>query len=43
MQFGKLPHAEPEFSAYFAHVTANHCNLRLDLDKTRAWVDFQRK
>ena len=43
MQFGKLQRAEPEFTAYFAHVAANQCNLRLDLQKARAWVVFQRK
>ena len=43
MQFGKLQRAEPEFTAYFAHVAANKCNLRLDLQKARAWVVFQRK
>ena len=43
MQFGKLDRAEPEFTAYFAHVAANQCNLRLDLQKARAWVVFQRK
>lgn len=43
MQFGKLPQAEPAFTAYFAHIATNQCNLRLDLDKDRAWVVFQRK
>jgi hypothetical protein len=43
MQVGKLPAAEPEFTAYFAHVAPNECNLRLDMDKARAWVGFQRK
>ena len=43
MKFGKLTHAEPEFTAYFAHVAANQCNLRLDLQKARAWVDFIKK
>jgi Protein of unknown function (DUF2911) len=43
MQVGKLHRAEPEFSAYFAHVAANQCNLRLDLQKARAWVVFQLK
>jgi hypothetical protein len=43
MEFGTLQNAEPSFSAYFAHVAADQCNLRLDLDQARAWVDFQRK
>jgi hypothetical protein len=43
MQFGKLPSAEPAFTAYFAHVATDQCNLRLDLGKDRAWVVFQRK
>ena len=43
MQFGKLVQAEPEFSAYFAHVAPGQCNLRLDAEKARAWIDFERK
>jgi hypothetical protein len=43
MQFGKLPQAEPAFTAYFAHVAPNQCNLRLDLGQARAWVVFERK
>jgi hypothetical protein len=43
MQFGMLLQGEPEFSAYFAHVAPGQCNLRLDAEKARAWVDFQRK
>jgi hypothetical protein len=43
MQFGQLPQAEPEFTAYFAQTGTNQCNLRLDLDKDRAWVVFERK
>jgi hypothetical protein len=43
MQFGKLLQAEPEFSAYFAHVAPGQCNLRLDAEKARAWIDFERK
>lgn len=41
MQFGELPQAEPEFTAYFAHVAADQCNLRLDLEKARSWVVFK--
>ncbi len=43
MQFGKLPQAEPAFTAYFAHTAPDQCNLRLDLEKARAWIVFQRK
>ncbi|HVP49927.1 MAG TPA: DUF2911 domain-containing protein [Candidatus Bathyarchaeia archaeon] len=43
MQYGKLPQAVPEFTAYFAHVAAGQCNLRLDLNKARAWVVFNLK
>ena len=43
MEFGQLSEAEPEFTAYFAQMAINQCNLRLDLDKARAWVVFQRK
>lgn len=43
MQFGKLQQAEPQFSVYFAHVAANQCNMRLDLQKARAWVVFEKK
>jgi hypothetical protein len=43
MQFGQLPQAESKFTAYFAQTATNQCNLRLDLDKDRAWVVFERK
>ena len=43
MDFGQLPEAEPEFSAYFAQTATNQCDLRLDLGKDRAWVAFKRK
>ena len=43
MQFGKLQQAEPAFTAYFAHIAPDQCNLRLDLEKARAWVVFKRK
>src|SRR6516164_5156120 len=43
MEFGKLPQAEPEFTAYFAHTAPNQCNLRLDLGKARAWIVFKQK
>ena len=43
MDFGELPQAEPEFTAYFAHTAPNQCNLRLDLGKARAWIVFKQK
>ena len=43
MQFGELAQAEPTFSAYFAHIAPDQCNLRLDLERARAWVIFKRK
>ena len=43
MEFGQLSEAEPEFTAYFAQMAIDQCNLRLDLGKARAWVVFQRK
>ena len=43
MQFGNLLEAEPEFTVYFAHVSADQCNMRLDLQKARAWVAFKKK
>lgn len=43
MDFGKLPGAEAEFTAYFAHVAPNQCNLRLALGKARAWTIFERE
>jgi Protein of unknown function (DUF2911) len=43
MQFGELPRPEPQFSVYFAHVARNQCNMRLDLQKARAWVAFEKR
>ncbi len=43
MQFGGLPQSEQAFTAYFAHIATDQCNLRLDLEKARAWVVFQRE
>lgn len=40
---GELSSAESTFSIYFAHVAPDQCTMRLDLNKTRAWVDFQNK
>ncbi len=37
MQFGELPKPESEFTAYFAHVAPDQRNMRLDLQKARAW------
>lgn len=43
MQWGELSSAESTFSIYFAHVAPDQCAMRLDLNKTRAWVDFRNK
>ena len=43
MQWGELSSPESTFSIYFAHVAPDQCTMRLDLSKTRAWVDFQNK
>lgn len=41
MQWGQLSNPEKAFSIYFAHLAPGQCTMRLDLEKTRAWVDFQ--
>ena len=43
MQWGELSSPESTFSIYFAHLAPGQCTMRLDLQKTRAWVDFQIK
>ncbi len=43
MEVGKLPNPESQFSVYLAHIAATQCNMRLDLDKTRAWVTIEEK
>ena len=43
MQFGGLLQPEPAFTAYFAHIATDQCNLRLDLERARAWVVFKRE
>ncbi len=43
MQTGELPSPESTFSVYFAHLAPGQCTMRLDLQKTRAWVDFLEK
>jgi Protein of unknown function (DUF2911) len=40
MQFGELPHAEPQFSVYMGHVAADQCSMRIDLRDDRAWIAF---
>ncbi len=40
MESGELSSPESEFSVYFAHVAPSQCNMRLDLAKVRAYVDF---
>ena len=43
MQVGELSSAEEEFIVYFAHVASDQCNMRLDLQKARAFVAFKKK
>jgi hypothetical protein len=43
MQTGQLPNPEDEFSVYFAHVAPGQCSMRVDLEKERAWVTFEKK
>jgi len=43
MEFGQLPSPEKQFSVYFAHVGADQCDMRLDLQGDRAWVTFTEK
>jgi len=43
MQYGELPSPEDQFSVYFAHETPGRCSMRLDLENSRAWVEFQEK
>lgn len=41
MQYGELANPESRFSVYFAHVAPTQCNMRLDLERSRAWVVFK--
>ncbi len=43
MQYGELSSPESEFTVYFAHVAPDQCNMRLDLQKARAWVAITKK
>jgi hypothetical protein len=43
MQWGALSSAESTFSVYFAHLAPGECTMRLDLEKSRTWVEFQGK
>jgi len=43
MDSGELPSSENEFSICFTHLAPGQCSMRLDLEKFRAWVVFQRK
>ncbi len=43
MQVGSLSSPEPQFSVYFAHVAPDQCNMRLDLQKARAFIPFKVK
>jgi len=41
MNFGELSSPESQFSVDFAHVAPDQCNIRLDPQKTRAWVTIE--
>lgn len=43
METGELLSPENEFSIYFGHIAPDQCNMRLDLEKERAWVTFDQK
>lgn len=43
MDHGQLQEPEGQFSIFFAHVAPEQCSMRLDLERARAWVIFQRK
>ena len=43
MQSGELPSSEPQFSVYFAHVAADQCSMRLDVDTARSWIAVSEK
>jgi len=43
MDSGELPSPEGEFSVYFGHIAPNQCSMRVDLEKARAWVTFEKK
>jgi DUF2911 family protein len=43
MDVGELSNPEDEFSVYFGHIAPNQCSMRVDLEKERAWVTFEKK
>ena len=43
MDSGQLPSPEDQFSVYFGHVAPTQCSMRVDLEKERAWVTFDKK
>lgn len=43
MDWGELSSPESAFSIYFAQTAPGQCTMRVDLEKSRAWVDFQLK
>ena len=43
MQYGELSSRENDFTVYFAHVAPDQCSMRLDLEKSRAWVILQER
>ncbi|MGD0930083.1 MAG: DUF2911 domain-containing protein [Candidatus Korobacteraceae bacterium] len=43
MEAGELPSPEPEFRVSFAHIAANQCSIRVDMDKFGHFAIFQEK
>jgi hypothetical protein len=43
MGYGQLDQPEGQFSIFFAHIAPGQCSMRLDLEKARAWVIFQKR
>jgi hypothetical protein len=43
MDSGELPNPETSLNVAFEHVSANRCNLRVDLDKYGHFTGFQEK
>ena len=41
MQCGTLMEVEPQFTVYFAHTAPDQCSMRLDLEKSRAWIPIK--
>jgi len=43
METGELPSPEPEFRVSFAHIAADQCSIRVDMDKYGHFAVFQAK